>query len=308
MGTHLNHCILNPNQLCHHGVPVQDNPYANQAMHLASHHENFVLPMQADGTVIFFDIRTPTDYAFAHCHHVTLSSRQAAWNPCDMQFPTASVHHAEEEMYSISASTTLDLSTAGDNRHISQLITERLMSEVRVDDTTDVPLPRMFATGKRHSDVSAQELSERWFIGIAQAHETIKVKTQKYTHHSVILPLSRRYRADRVYEKPLLCGDFYTETMDGRCKSLDGNRFAQIMANTNFFAVVYPMAKKSEAGESLRRIITDYGHPERLTFDGSLDQCGRKTDFMSNVIKNSSDWHVTEPQRSNHNFAEGVIG
>jgi hypothetical protein len=165
---------------------------------------------------------------------------------------------------------------------------------------------RTFATGKRHSDVSAQELSERWFIGIAQAHETIKVTTQNYTR-SAILPLSRRYRADRIYEKPLLRGDYYTDTMDGRCKSLDGNRYAQIMANKDYFAVAYPMSKKSEAGKSLRRFIHDFGRPERLTFDGSQEQCGRKTDFMRNVNKYSIDWHVTEPQRSNHNFSEGVI-
>ena len=307
MGKHLNHCLLNPNQLRHHGVTVQDNPYAEQSMHLTSHDEKFVLPMKADGAVIYFDGRTPTDHELAHCRHVTLSSR-AAWNPRDVQFPTPT-HHVEEEMYNISATTMFDLTTVGDSRHISQMITERLLSEIRVDGNAtavDVPVPRTFATGKRHSDVSAQELSERWFIGIAQAYETIKVTTQNYTR-SAILPLSRRYRADRIYEKPLLRGDYYTDTMDGRCKSLDGNRYAQIMANKDFFAVAYPMSKKSEAGESLRRFIHDYGRPERLTFDGSQEQCGRKTDFMRNVNKYSIDWHVTEPQRSNHNFAEGVI-
>ncbi|KAI2498409.1 Reverse transcriptase (RNA-dependent DNA polymerase) [Fragilaria crotonensis] len=95
--------------------------------------------------------------------------------------------------------------------------------------------------------------------------------------------------------------------MDGRSKSLDGNRYAQIVANKDFFAVAYPMANKSSAGESLRRFIHEYGRPEKLTFDGSQEQCGRKTQFMANVRKYAIDYHVTEPYRPNHNFAEGVI-
>lgn len=170
----------------------------------------------------------------------------------------------------------------------------------------NVPLPRTFASGKRHSNVTAQELSERWFIGLSQAHDTIKVTTQNCTR-SAVLPLSCRYRADRVFEKPLLRGDFYTDTMDGRCKSLQGNRYAQIMANKDFFAIAYPMASKSSAGDSLRQFIHDFGRPEKLTFDGSQEQCGRKTEFMANIRKYLIDHHVTEPYRPNHNFAEGVI-
>jgi hypothetical protein len=30
MGTHLEHSLLNPNQMRHHGITVQDNPYANE--------------------------------------------------------------------------------------------------------------------------------------------------------------------------------------------------------------------------------------------------------------------------------------
>ena len=152
----------------------------------------------------------------------------------------------------------------------------------------------------------AKDLSERWFIGLAQAIETIKATTQNCIR-SAILPLSRRYRADRIFEKPLLRGDFYTDTMDGRCKSLNGNRYAQVMANKDFFAVAYPMTNKSGAGDALRQFINEYGRPEKLTFDGSQEQCGRKTEFMKNIRKYCVSHHVTEPYRPNHNFVEGVI-
>ena len=79
------------------------------------------------------------------------------------------------------------------------------------------------------------------------------------------------------------------------------------MANKDFFAVAYPMSNKSGAGNAQCQFINEYGWPEKLTFDGLQEQCGEKIDFMSNVRKYSIDYHVTEPYRPNHNFAEGVI-
>jgi hypothetical protein len=95
--------------------------------------------------------------------------------------------------------------------------------------------------------------------------------------------------------------------MDGRSKSLDGNKYAQVFATKDLFAVAYPMQSKSHAGEGLRQFIHEFGRPEHLTFDGSKEQCGRKTEFMKNIRKYSVDYKITEPDRPNHNFAEGVI-
>ena len=47
MGDHLQHSLLNPNQLRHHGIVVQDNPYADTSLHLTSFDDDFVLPMQS---------------------------------------------------------------------------------------------------------------------------------------------------------------------------------------------------------------------------------------------------------------------
>ena len=319
MGDHLDHSLLNPNQLRHYGIIVQDNPFDKTALHLASHHDEFMMPMQADGTTIYFDSRTPTDYELQHSPQIVMSSH-AEWNPRDIQFPQQ-VHHMEEgeedmtynlmhNMSGITSERQFDLtSVLHDEVPISRIITDRLVAAITISEVEtrpDVPLPRTFASGKRHSDVTAQELSERWFIGLSQAHDTIKVTTQNHVR-SAVLPLSRRYRADRVFEKPLLRGDFYTDTMDARCKSLQGNRYAQVFANKDFFAIAYPIGKKSAAGDSLRQFIHDFGRPEKLTYDGSLEQNGPKTEFMNNVKKYAIDHHTTEPYRPNHNFAEGVI-
>ena len=66
---------------------------------------------------------------------------------------------------------------------------------------------------------SAEELSERWQTRLAQAHKTINVTAQNFTR-SALLPITRRYYADWVFEKPLLRGDFYTGTRYGRKKQV----------------------------------------------------------------------------------------
>ena len=323
MGDLLDHSLINPNQLRSYGIEVQDNPFGDVRMHFASDEDNFTHPMQADGTTIYFDSRTPTNHELDNCPHIVLSS-SSEWNPRDVQFPTPTTHHVEEgnisgmqttrstsSIVKIVETVHFDMSTHNfDARPISCVISDRLIAEVQTQHNTDavpdVPIPKTFASSKRHTGITAQELSERWLIGLAQAHETIKVTTQNCIR-SAVLPLSRRYRADRIFEKPLLRGDFYTDTMDGRCKSTSGNRYAQVFANKDFFAMAYPLAVKSAAGDALRQFINEFGRPERLTFDGSQEQCGRKTEFMKNVRKYSIDFHITEPYRPNHNFAEGVI-
>jgi hypothetical protein len=94
--------------------------------------------------------------------------------------------------------------------------------------------------------------------------------------------------------------------MDGRCKLLGGNRRPNY-GEQGLFAVAYPISGKYSAGNLLRKFIHEFGRPEKLTFDGLQELCGKKTEFMSNIRKYSIDYHVTEPHRPNHNFAEGDI-
>jgi hypothetical protein len=60
MGSQLEHSLLNPNQFRHHGISVQDNPFANVPLHIASVDDDFSIPLQVDGTNIFFNSKTPT--------------------------------------------------------------------------------------------------------------------------------------------------------------------------------------------------------------------------------------------------------
>ena len=98
-----------------------------------------------------------------------------------------------------------------------------------------VPSARTFVSTERHTDVSEEDLSERWNIGVGQARETLKRTTQKFVR-SAGMPLARRYRADRIFHKQRLGGEWYTDTIDGRVTSIDSNRYAQVFANKTMFA------------------------------------------------------------------------
>ena len=61
--------------------------------------------------------------------------------------------------------------------------------------------------------------------------------------------------------------------MDGRCISLDGNKYAQVFANERYFSKIYPMDSKKKVGEALKVFCREFGVPHDLTFDGSKEQC-----------------------------------
>jgi hypothetical protein len=97
-------------------------------------------------------------------------------------------------------------------------------------------------------------------VGLETARQTLKQTTQCFLQ-SALLPLSRRYKADGMYRAPRLQGEWCTDSVEGRCKSRDGNKYGQIFANEAYFAVFYPMESKSKAGDALHTFCREYGAP-----------------------------------------------
>ena len=81
--------------------------------------------------------------------------------------------------------------------------------------------------------------------------------------------------------------------MDGRVKSLAGNRYAQVFANNAYFARIYPMDSKKKAGDALRLFCQEFGIPEDLTFNGSKEQNMKGTSFMHKVRTHNIKYHVS---------------
>ena len=57
------------------------------------------------------------------------------------------------------------------------------------------------------------------------------------------------------------------------------------LENDSFFAVSYPMEKKSSAGQALKQFIAEFGIPDRIICDGSGEQMGKRTEFTVTVRK-----------------------
>ena len=92
-------------------------------------------------------------------------------------------------------------------------VTNQNTTNDNVRNKTDVKDLRTFKSSSRHSDVSPEDLSERWFISISHATKTLKSTTQNLLR-SAVLPLSRRYRADRMFRQKTLDGQWSTDTLD----------------------------------------------------------------------------------------------
>ena len=322
--------LLNPNQLRAYGTVVQDNPYSGAPMYIADPQGTVTVPLKSTGTTIFADTRTPTEDELSSCLKVELTSAHM-WRPNMVKFPEPRWTIDEDRIsQGISATTTrreIDsrglVDSEGEDLHHPDLIfnlhdfNERLIRSVQtsVDSQRRVvaevqlasePTPNTFVSKDRRGDVSPEKLADRWMIGLDQAILTLKNTTQRLVR-SAMLPLARRYKADRIFNLPRLLGEWFTDTIDARCTSIDGNKYAQIFANESFFATIYPMDKKSKAGDALRVFCNEFGVPESLRHDGSKEQCEKNTEFQKQVRRHDIVTKISEPAMHNQSPAEGIV-
>ena len=301
-GDKLQHSLLNPNQLRFAGIDVHDIPF-DREHRISIDHPDLHIPLHITGTTIFLESSTPTQHELDTCSHIHLTL-DSDWNPHTVQL--ASAQRAEAEMIGASdiEPGLAQISAVFCCNQMAEAISEQRLI---MATTVDVPGAKTFISNKRHTQITSEQLSERWNIGLSQAKNTLKVTTQRGVR-SAIIPLSRRYRTDRMYnQRKLRNQKFYTDTLFGKCKSITNNTCAQIFANEAYFVKAYPMEKRSMAGLALRQFIRDYGVPEQLTSDGAAEQTGPKTEFMQNVRKYQIDHHLSEPHRPQQNRAESVI-
>ena len=139
------------------------------------------------------------------------------------------------------------------NTTVGSSDTTKLHKTLNIGDT-DLPVPNVFQSSKRHTDITPEDTSERWFISVKKATKSLKNTTQRLLC-SALLPLLRRYCTDQMFHLKHLKGTWLTDTLDGRTKSLDGNRYAQVFANKQYFAKIYLMDSKSKAGDALKNSV-----------------------------------------------------
>ena len=158
------------------------------------------------------------DATVPQCTHVVLTSDQL-WDPHVVQFPGISYTEIQElEGRNISV-VGHDLrrevvdTKFGDAYHVLiknfdiQLFNTRIISSTVIDTSIsqgplaeDQIMPtRTFLSSARHTNTTPEDLSEIWNISIELAKMTLDATTQNHVR-SGIMPLSRRYRTDRMFE------------------------------------------------------------------------------------------------------------
>ena len=207
MGGHMEHSLVNPNQLRHFGTKVQDDPTSDRALSIITEDNGFCMELSMAGTVVYADTFTPSDQELQDCPHIVLSSAHA-WDPHEVSFPKAR-RSLDEEVGSMRLLSAIDSTGGRDsglfsdtndlvfsldqmNRRISGLKVLELGKPSVDPGKSDVPARNAFQSTDRHTDVTAQDLSERWGISVSTAAKTLKKTTQRFLR-SAVLPLSRRY-------------------------------------------------------------------------------------------------------------------
>ena len=321
----LEHSLMNPNQLRHFGVVVQDNPYSAEPMVIRKEgdDEGFVACLKSEGTNIFIDTWTPTQQDLMELRHVEMTS-DSVWDPELVRFPgTSSTDVGMIEGYNVSAARTGSAVPElgfGDGYCRPMRVFDIQAFNARIMKSSVVPTkvsfgplsedklvaPPSFLSSARHSNTTAEDLSEVWNISLEQAKMTLEATTQHHSR-SAIMPLLRRYRMDRMFAPKRLRCDMATDTMDPRSNGMHGMNYCQVFGNRSMFAEAYPIEKKSNCVDALKKFIRDYGAPDLMISDGAPEQVGPGTPFQAVLRKNQIVSEITPPHRPNLNPAETVI-
>lgn len=315
-GDKMDHSLINPNQLRHFGVEVCDNPYAANGMYIHEPDSQVTVPLHSRGTIIYADSHSPTVKELQTCQHIVLTS-PSLWNPSTVRLGEVQTQftisnddddHYRSTAYELASKSYFIDSDSLYLSHISAVYcdcTSPTPSTAYIS-TIDIPPIKNFVSKKRHTNITPEDLSNRWHIGVKQAQLTLDSTTQGYSR-SALLPLSRRYRNDRMFYRKILNHQFAADLYMARTTSLHGNTCAYIFAHKSGFAQVYPQINKTKSADSLRQFSIDFGIPRKLIVDGALEQVGRNTDFIKRCRTYDIDLHVSSPRRPKENPAEGVI-
>ena len=307
-GDKLDHTLINPNQIRHNGIDYWDNPYDQRHGLCIEVDGGPTIDLAMDGTKVTFKSRAPSQHELNTCDHIDMTS-SFRWEPHDVKLGETRVNVDKAIDDFIGESDRLLQSIDPSLIMLKEMSTRHIQANSYIDVTAeDIPARRSFISTDRHKKLTAESISELWGIGKSRAMATIDATTQNGTR-SAILPLSRRYRADRRYNLKRLEGDFSTDSLYAEIKSLLGNKYAQIYSLRNGFTAIYPLTDLSgdSIGYSLNDFSHDFGIPARLKLDGFSSQIGRKTLMMKTIRENKIDYHISEPYSPNQTPAEGAI-
>ena len=182
MGDKLDHTLVNPNQLQAYGINVQENPFDAKPLSITT--DDASVELYSVGTIICGDTRTPTESELSQLPRLILTPPHD-WDPHNVCFPSCNGQPSNsasiESNHSILAVDTLWQHTIYDPIMVASLMSSHVqVAEMTMPSTVqDIPLTRTFQSKECHSSVNPSDLSKRWYIGLGQATQMLKVTTQR---------------------------------------------------------------------------------------------------------------------------------
>lgn len=323
-GDKLDHSLINPNQVRHNGIGFWDNPYdSSHELGIEIYEKDIMIPMQYDGTKLAFRSSVPTEYELNVLPHIILTS-STQWNPGEVVLGKTQRKDAVIKVKKVqvhvddSGLNTLDnyvyaTDISNDDVQMNEINPiMRSLCEIDASQTSyhinDIPIKNSFVSFDRHKKATAETLAENWCIGLIKAKATLSATTQHFKR-SAILPISRRYRADRFYNMKRLNGKFSTDTIWADAKSINQHKYAQVYTHKCGFSVIYPINGMTGdlIGQTLIDFIHDFGIPTCLVFDGHKSQLSGGSLFMRTIRKYHIKFQASEPRRPEQNPSEGGI-
>ena len=228
-GTKLDHSLINPNQIRDFGIEVWDNPYDKSHDVEINVDDELQISLSFKGTKGMFHSSTPSTDDLQWLPRIVLTSDKE-WNPHDIELGIQSLlTNICEPIGQVVGETNQGGNYYG---YVDPTSNDSLLHQIDPSladlDTRiisalthqDLPVRPTLVSTERHNNATVSKLSEMWGIGINKAAATMKVTTQR-GKRSALLPLSRRYRANRIHGMRRLNGKFATDTLFSDIKSLN---------------------------------------------------------------------------------------
>jgi hypothetical protein len=178
-GKSLDHSLINPNQIRHHGIDYWDNPYD------ASHELSIVvdgdlsIPLHFHSTKLVFNSRVPTAKELDTCRQVEMTSI-IPWEPHEVHLgqvqskaqPSPPFYRCINKVWrSCDQQPLYQYNNTSHDKAILHSIEPTLValgelaSNIYDPSTLDIPVRRTFISGDRHVKLNANKLAELWCIG-----------------------------------------------------------------------------------------------------------------------------------------------
>ena len=117
---------------------------------------------------------------------------------------------------------------------------KRNISEIFNPAADEIPTRRTFVSYARHLMATYDLIADLWCIVLKISQAMIGATSQRKVK-LYILPLTRRYRYDKVFSMIRLNAHFLTDTLFSDVKSLNHNKSAKVFSHKAGFNATYPM-------------------------------------------------------------------